>query len=96
MIPQNRIPSHPGEILLEEFLRPMGISQAAFARHIGVPPQHISEIVRQKRAITSTTAWLFAQALGTSPELWLNLQTTYDLATHQPKRHVARLAIATS
>ncbi len=96
MLPENRIPTHPGEVLLEEFLIPLGMSQAAFARHIGVSPAQINEIVRQKRAITSTTAWLFAQALGTSPELWLNLQTAYDLATHQPKRRVTRLATVTS
>ena len=92
MIPENRIPTHPGEVLLEEFLRPLGISQAAFARHIGVPPQHINEIVRQKRAVTPSLAWLLAQALGTSPEFWVNLQAAYDLAMRQPKRSIARLA----
>jgi len=91
MIPENRIPTHPGEVLLEEFLVPLGLSQAAFAKHLGVSPQHINEIVRQKRGLTPTMAWLFGQALGTTPEFWLNLQSTYDLATRQPKRQVARL-----
>ena len=95
MIPENRIPTHPGEVLLEEFLIPLGISQAAFARHIGVSAQHINEVVRRKRGITPTTAWLFAQAFGTTPEFWINLQSTYDLATRQPGKHVARLSIAT-
>jgi antitoxin HigA-1 len=90
----NRIPTHPGEVLLEEFLIPLGLSQAAFAKHLGVSPQHINEIVRQKRGLTPTMAWLFGQALGTTPEFWLNLQSAYDLVTRQPKRHVSRLLAA--
>jgi addiction module HigA family antidote len=94
MLPTNRIPTHPGEILLEEFLVPMNVSQVAFAAHIGVPTQRVNEIVRGKRGITPETAWLFAQALGTSPEFWLNLQTNYDLVRYRPKRQVHRMAIA--
>jgi addiction module HigA family antidote len=94
MLPENRIPTHPGEILLEEFLVPMNISQVAFAAHIGVPIQRVNEIVRGKRGVTPETAWLFAQALGTSPEFWLNLQTNYDLVRFRPKRQVRRMAIA--
>jgi addiction module HigA family antidote len=93
MLPENRIPTHPGEILLEEFLNPLGLSQVAFAGHIGVPVQRINEIVRGKRGITPETAWLFAQAFGTSPEFWLNLQTNYDLVRHHPKRQVTRIAV---
>ena len=92
MIPENRIPTHPGEILLEEFLNPLGLSQVAFARHIGVPVQRINEIVRGKRGITPETAWLFSEAFGTTPEFWLNLQTNYELVRHRPKRQVARIA----
>ncbi len=92
MLPENRIPTHPGEILLEEFLNPFGLSQVAFAEHIGVSVQRINEIVRGKRGITPETAWLFAEAFGTSPEFWLNLQTNYDLVRHRPKRHVDRVA----
>ncbi len=92
MLPENRIPTHPGEILLEEFLNPLGLSQVAFAAHIGVPVQRVNEIVRGKRGITSETAWLFAEALGTSPEFWLNLQTNYDLVRYRPKRQVPRIA----
>ena len=88
MLPENRIPTHPGEILLEEFLRPLGMSQVAFARHIGVPTQRINEIVRGKRGLTPDTAWLFAQAFGTTPEFWLNLQGAYDLARSRPIRTI--------
>ncbi len=94
MIPENRIPTHPGEILLEEFLKPLGLSQVAFAEHIRVPVQRINEIVRGKRGVTPETAWLFAQALGTSPEFWLNLQAHYDLARFRPKRTVKRISTA--
>lgn len=91
MLPENRIPTHPGEILLEEFLVPMDVSQVAFAAHIGVPVQRVNEIVRGKRGITPATAWLFAEALGTSPEFWLNLQSNYDLVRFRPKRKVKRM-----
>jgi addiction module HigA family antidote len=94
MLPENRIPAHPGEILLEEFLNPLGLSQVAFAVHIGVPVQRVNEIVRGKRGITPETAWLFAEALGTSPEFWLNLQSNHDLARFHPKRQVARISVA--
>ena len=94
MLPENRIPTHPGEILLEEFLNPLGMSQVAFAAHIGVPVQRVNEIVRGKRGITPETAWLFAQALGTTPEFWLNLQSNYDLVRHRPRRSVARIPVA--
>ena len=94
MLPENRIPTHPGEILLEEFLVPMNVSQVAFAAHIGVPTQRVNEIVRAKRGVTPETAWLFAEALGTSPEFWLNLQTNYDLVRFRPKRQVRRMGIA--
>ncbi len=94
MLPENRIPTHPGEVLLEEFLVPMNVSQVAFAAHIGVPVQRVNEIVRGKRGITPETAWLFAEALGTSPEFWLNLQSNYDLIRSRPKRQVKRIEVA--
>jgi len=93
MLPENRIPTHPGEILQEEFLNPLGLSQVAFAGHIGVPVQRINEIVRGKRGITPESAWFFAEALGTTPEFWLNLQANYDLVRHHPKRRVSRISI---
>ncbi len=91
MQPRNRVPTHPGEILLEEFLRPLGHTQVALAEHVGVPVQRINEIVRGKRGITPETAWLFAEAFGTSPEFWLNLQAAYDLTRNRPSQSVGRL-----
>ena len=91
MLPRNRIPTHPGTILLKEFLEPLGITQVEFARHIGVPVQHINEIVRGKRGMTPETAWLCSQALGTTPQLWLNLQMNRELALKRPAREVAAL-----
>lgn len=93
MLPEHRIPTHPGEILLEEFLAPLEMSQVAFARHIGVPLQRINEIVRGKRGVTPETAWLFSQALGTTPEFWINLQSAYDLARSRPQRVVERISV---
>lgn len=70
---------HPGEILLEEFLIPMNISQNKLARDIGVPPRRINEIVHGKRAVTADTDLRFARAFGTSEGFWLGLQADYDL-----------------
>jgi addiction module HigA family antidote len=91
MIPENRIPTHPGVILGQEFLKPLGISQVALAAHLGVPVQRINELVRGKRGITPETAWLLAQALSTTPEFWVNLQAAYDLARSRPSQSVERL-----
>ena len=70
---------HPGEVLLEEFLLPMNISQNALARAIGVPPRRINEIVLGKRAITADTALRLAKTFGTSESFWMGLQADYDL-----------------
>lgn len=70
---------HPGEVLLEEFLNPLGISQNALARAAGVPPRRINEIVLGKRGVTADTAVRLAAALGTSERFWLGLQADYDL-----------------
>lgn len=91
MIPENRIPTHPGEILLEEFLKPMQMTQVDFAQHIGVPTQRVNEIVNGKRGITPETAWLFSQAFGTTPEFWMNLQANHDLAKKRPHREIKQL-----
>ena len=72
-------PVHPGEILLEEFLGPMGLSQNAVARGIGVPPRRINEIVHGNRRVTADTALRLARFFGTSPEFWLGLQMDYEL-----------------
>lgn len=91
MIPNRRIPSHPGEILREEFLEPLGLTQVALAEHIRVSVQRINELVRGKRGVTPGSAWLLGQALGASAEFWSNLQTNYDLAIARPKTKVPRL-----
>jgi len=83
MIPKNRIPTPPGEILMEEFLKPLNVTQTAFARHIGVPVRRVNEIARGRRAVSPETAQLLAAALGTSAEFWLNAQAAYDLSTHR-------------
>lgn len=72
-------PIPPGEILLEEFLRPLGISQNRLARDLDVNVARVSEIVKGKRSITADTALRLAKYFGTTPELWLNLQRDYDL-----------------
>jgi addiction module HigA family antidote len=72
-------PIYPGEILREEFLRPMGVSINKLARDIDVPPGRISEIVNGKRAITADTALRLGRYFGVSPEIWLNLQADYEL-----------------
>jgi addiction module HigA family antidote len=72
-------PVHPGEVLLEEFLKPMGISQYKLAQDISVPPRRINEIVLGKRAVTADTALRLSRYLGTSERFWLNLQARHDL-----------------
>ena len=84
MIPENRTPTHPGVILKREFLEPLGITQVAFAAHLGIPVQRVNELVRGKRGVTPETAWLLSQALDTTPEFWVNLQSAYDLARSRP------------
>lgn len=86
MIPENRIPTHPGEVLREEFLLPLGLTPSALGKHMGVPSSHISELTQEKRDVTPKLAWLLAQAFGTSPEFWANLQSTHDLAKSRPRR----------
>ena len=76
-------PIHPGEILLEEFMKPMGISINGLAREIAVPPGRVSAIVNGKRAITADTALRLGRYFGTSPDVWMGLQADYDLRIAQ-------------
>jgi antitoxin HigA-1 len=76
-------PVHPGEVLEEDYLIPLSISQYQLAKSMRVPPTRIHEIVRGKRAITAETALRLARAIGTSPDFWLNLQMIYDLRVAQ-------------
>lgn len=94
MIPKNRIATHPGAILLREYLEPMGLTQKQLANHLGIPVQRVNEIVKGKRGISPDTAWLLSEAFNTSPQYWLNLQSMYDLSAHRPKRHVKALKTA--
>ena len=79
MIEKKLEPIHPGEVLLEEFLKPMGLSQNRLALDIGVPPRRINEIVLGKRSITADTALRLARFFGMSPQFWLGLQMDYDI-----------------
>ena len=85
MIPTHRLPTHPGEMLLKEFLEPSGITQVEFAKRMGISLQRLNEIINEKRGVTPETALLLAAALGTSPEAWLSLQSNYDLAVQMRK-----------
>ena len=91
MQPEKRIPTHPGAILREDFLEPLGQSQVALAAHLDISVQRVNELVRGKRGVTPETAWLLSQALNTTPEFWLNLQAAYDLAVARPARKVPKL-----
>ena len=82
-------PFHPGEILLDEFLDPLGMSQAAFAAKIGWTRTRLNELIRGKRGVTANAALDLADALGTSAKLWMNLQATYDLDKAAKTRKVA-------
>jgi addiction module HigA family antidote len=85
-------PIHPGEILREEFMRPLGLSQNALARALNVPPRRINEIVLEKRGITADTALRLARYFGTAAEMWTGLQADYDLrqARYQKKGQIER------
>ena len=78
-------PIHPGEILLEEFLEPMEISQYRLAKDIGVSPRRINEIVKRKRAVSADTALRLSRYFGLSERFWMNLQSRYDLETEKDK-----------
>ena len=89
MARQPRNPFHPGEILLEEFLVPAGVTQAAFAEKIGWTRTRLNELIKGKRGVTAEAALDLAEVLGTSPKLWMNLQATYDLDRAAKAREVA-------
>jgi addiction module HigA family antidote len=83
--PRKLVPVHPGEILREEFLVPLGLSQSRLARDTSMPPRRIHEIVRGTRAITADTALRLARYFGTTERFWLNLQTQHDLAVEKER-----------
>src|ERR1035441_4605803 len=93
LIPKNRPPTSAGEMLIEEFLKPLGISQTEFAKAIGITYHRLNEIVNGRRGITIDTALRFSKALGTTPD-WLNLQRVTDL--YEAKRSPQAVDIARS
>src|ERR1017187_2122685 len=88
MIPTHRAPTHPGEMLLEEFLKPMEMTQVIAAAKMRIPVNRLNEIIRGKRGVTADTALRLAKLLKTSPEFWMNLQTAWDL--YHASRSLAR------
>lgn len=100
MLPSNRSPSHPGEILLKDFLEPLNLSQKQFAEHLGWTYARLNEIVNTRRGVTADSALSFAESFGIEPEFWLNLQRDWDLwkakQTHtaiNPLPHIKKLTI---
>jgi len=86
---QPKNPFHPGEVLLEEFLEPAGLTQTEFARRVGWTRARLNELIRGKRGITAEAALDLAETLGTSAKIWMNLQATYDLDKATKSRRVA-------
>ena len=86
---QPKNPFHPGEILLEEFLEPAGITQTEFAGKLGWTRARLNELIKGKRGVTADAALDLAEALGTSAKLWMNLQSTYDLDQAMGRRKAA-------
>jgi len=91
-MPTNRPPIHPGEILLEEFLKPYGMTQTEIARRIGVSRKHISEIVTGRKGISTDVAVRLSKLFGTSPELWLNGQLAWDVWHAMRGENASKLA----
>jgi addiction module HigA family antidote len=88
-VPANAV--HPGEILREEFMAPMGLTSTELAKHLRVSVPRVNEIVRERRAVTADTAMRLARYFGTSAKLWMNLQTEYDLNLAAANRNIARI-----
>jgi len=93
MIPTNRQPTHPGEVLLQEFLVPMGIAQVKLAQDLNIPFQRVNTLINGKRGVTAETALLLADYLKTTPEFWMSLQASFDLYAARRRLH-ARIPAA--
>ncbi len=95
MAQKTKQPPHPGEVLYKDFLEPYGLSQKQFAEHLGWTYPRLNEIINMRRGVTADSALSFAQALGTEPEFWLNLQVQWDLwnakFTHSTIKRIIRL-----
>jgi addiction module HigA family antidote len=81
MIPKHRKPTHPGDLLLEDFLKPRGLTQTSLAAQMGVSVQRVNALINGKREVSAETAVLLARVLKTTPEFWMNLQANFDLFT---------------
>jgi len=88
-LPKERIATHPGEVLLEEYIKPLGLTQATLARELGISTNRLNELIKGKRGITADTALRLAGRFKASPEFWMNLQSAYELTE-------ARMAMAGS
>lgn len=94
-VPNNRMPSHPGEILLHEFIEPLELTQKQIAEHLGWTYARVNEIVNGKRGVTADSALSLSEAFGVTPDFWLNLQTIFDLyQAKQKHKHVEPLKVA--
>ena len=91
-LPTNRPPTHPGEMLLQEFLKPLGVSQSAFAARLGISFPRLNEIIRAKRGVTPDTALRLAQGLGMSADFWLGLQQDWELWHASRSKKAAAIA----
>ncbi|HWZ44581.1 MAG TPA: HigA family addiction module antitoxin [Candidatus Saccharimonadales bacterium] len=89
MLPANRISTHPGIVLLQEFIAPSGLTQATVARKLKISTNRLNELVRGKRGVTPDTAWKLSALFNTSPEFWMNLQSAHDLTKVRPRKRVA-------
>ena len=95
MLPKKRAPTHPGEILQKEFLDPMELTQSALAKHLGWSHAKVNEIVSEKRGVSPEVALSLADVFGTSAEMWMNLQSNYDLwnaqQAHKKKSRLSKV-----
>jgi addiction module HigA family antidote len=94
MLPNHRIATRPGEMLLQEFLEPLGLTQAQLARELGIPLNRVNELVRGKRGVTPETAILLSNFFKNSPEFWMNLQTAHDLT--RVRRQMGKRAVVSA
>ncbi|MCJ2094343.1 HigA family addiction module antitoxin [Methylobacterium sp. J-072] len=86
-----RLRTHPGEVLREEFMAPLGLSANRLAAEIDVPPNRLSEIVRERRGVTADTALRLSTRFGTTPQFWLNLQTAHDLSRAEAETDLSKV-----
>ncbi len=93
MPPEKGTTPHPGKVLNEEYLQPLGLTQSALAEHLGVPFRRINEIVRGRRAVTPDTAWRLAMAFDTTPEYWMDLQSSHELTANRPSYVITPLLV---